>query len=114
MESRNVETIKTSDTIFVIIDGSHLYTTEDLYRTLAETLSFPDYFGQNLDALYDMLTDLAWLPYENIYVIIKNADMFFSTLPELYDELEEIFKNALEEQTENKKIKLFLSDIHSM
>ena len=29
---------------------------------IAEALSFPDWFGHNLDALYDCLTDLSWLP----------------------------------------------------
>ncbi|MBY8854305.1 barstar family protein, partial [Saccharothrix sp. MB29] len=29
---------------------------------IAEALSFPAWFGQNLDALYDALTDLSWLP----------------------------------------------------
>ena len=28
----------------------------------AAALSFPDWFGHNLDALYDCLTDLSWLP----------------------------------------------------
>lgn len=29
---------------------------------IAATLRFPETFGQNLDALYDFLTDLSWLP----------------------------------------------------
>jgi hypothetical protein len=29
---------------------------------VADALGFPDWFGHNLDALYDCLTDLSWLP----------------------------------------------------
>lgn len=31
---------------------------EQLHRAFAEALAFPDYYGKNLDALYDCLTDL--------------------------------------------------------
>ena len=46
---------------------SHLVTgspTDKLSTmdAIAVALSFPDYFGRNLDALYDCLTDLSWLP----------------------------------------------------
>ncbi|MDU0290820.1 barstar family protein [Saccharothrix longispora] len=36
---------------------------------IAEALSFPAWFGQNLDALYDALTDLSWLP-EGEHVLV--------------------------------------------
>ncbi|MEU4802668.1 barstar family protein [Actinosynnema sp. NPDC023587] len=29
---------------------------------IGQALDFPDHYGQNLDALYDCLTDLSWLP----------------------------------------------------
>ena len=32
---------------------------EDLHRVLAETLDFPEWYGNNLDALYDQLTELS-------------------------------------------------------
>ena len=32
---------------------------EDLHRALAETLDFPDWYGKNLDALYDQLTAIS-------------------------------------------------------
>ncbi|PSL56632.1 barstar (barnase inhibitor) [Saccharothrix carnea] len=35
---------------------------KDAIGAIAEALSFPDWFGHNLDALYDCLTDLSWLP----------------------------------------------------
>ena len=41
---------------------------------IAEALDFPDWFGQNLDALYDSLTDLSWLP-AGEYVLVVPADL---------------------------------------
>jgi hypothetical protein len=35
---------------------------QDAIAAIADALSFPDWFGHNLDALYDCLTDLSWLP----------------------------------------------------
>jgi RNAse (barnase) inhibitor barstar len=34
-------------------------TTGEFYRSLAEAMGWPDYFGANLDALWDALTDLS-------------------------------------------------------
>jgi hypothetical protein len=41
---------------------------------IAEALSFPDWFGHNLDALYDSLTDLSWLP-AGEYVLVVPAKL---------------------------------------
>jgi hypothetical protein len=37
---------------------------------VAEALAFPDYFGHNLDALYDCLTDLSWLPAPGYCIVL--------------------------------------------
>ncbi len=37
-------------------------TKQAALAAIADALSFPDWFGHNLDALYDCLTDLSWLP----------------------------------------------------
>ena len=42
-----------------IIDCSVIHTKEDLHRIFRETLSFPDWYGNNLDALHDCLTEIA-------------------------------------------------------
>ncbi|WP_229795280.1 barstar family protein [Saccharothrix coeruleofusca] len=36
---------------------------------IGEALEFPDWYGHNLDALYDCLTDLSWLP-EGEHVLV--------------------------------------------
>ena len=42
-----------------IIDCSSICTKEDLHRVFRETLSFPDWYGNNLDALHDCLTEIS-------------------------------------------------------
>jgi hypothetical protein len=51
---------------------------------IAEALSFPSWFGQNLDALYDSLTDLSWLP-AGEYVLVVPADLDASVSEVLRD-----------------------------
>ena len=43
---------------------------EDLHRALAECLDFPDWYGKNLDALYDQLTEIS----QETLVILCNFD----------------------------------------
>lgn len=41
------------------IDCSNLSDAKQLHRELARFLDFPDWYGQNLDALFDCLTELS-------------------------------------------------------
>lgn len=42
-----------------IIDCTQIKTQGDLHRVFRESLSFPAWYGNNLDALYDCLTALS-------------------------------------------------------
>ena len=42
----------------IIIDCSTVESKADLHAALASALSFPDHYGNNLDALYDCLTEI--------------------------------------------------------
>lgn len=42
----------------IVLDGSSLTERESAFLILETAFSFPDYWGKNLDALYDCLTDL--------------------------------------------------------
>lgn len=44
------------------IDFYRIHTWKAFYRELKKQLSLPDYFGNNLDALWDWLTGEAELP----------------------------------------------------
>lgn len=43
---------------YVVIDCEKLRQKEQAHSYLAEVLDFPDYYGKNLDALFDCLTEL--------------------------------------------------------
>lgn len=42
----------------ITIDCTEIKNKEQLHELLAEALSFPSYYGHNLDALFDCLTDI--------------------------------------------------------
>lgn len=42
----------------VILNFSEAETAQDVHGILKTAFDFPDYYGENLDALYDCLTDL--------------------------------------------------------
>ena len=43
---------------------------KEFHRLLAEVLSFPEWYGNNLDALYDCLTDIR----QPTHLILENWD----------------------------------------
>jgi len=46
----------------VILDGTAIHTQEQLHDALKQTLGLPDYYGRNLDALWDCLTGCVEMP----------------------------------------------------
>ena len=52
-----------------VVDGAELVSKRTTLDGIAAALSFPEWAGRNLDALYDCLTDLSWLP-EGEHVLI--------------------------------------------
>ncbi|MBR6323200.1 MAG: barstar family protein [Lachnospiraceae bacterium] len=57
----------------VILDFHAFDTTRAVHEYLAAHLSFPDYYGKNLDALHDCLTDLS----EDVCVTVVRAGKDF-------------------------------------
>jgi RNAse (barnase) inhibitor barstar len=66
------------------IDLTQARGKKDFLDRVAKTLSFPKWFGGNLDSLNDCLTDLDWLPVKTGYVLIfENTQHFADALPVL-------------------------------
>ena len=52
------------------LDGAQMETREKAHEYLAKTLGFPDYYGKNLDALFDCLTEM---PKTEMMVLYSSA-----------------------------------------
>ena len=53
----------------IVLDGNILADAAKVHNYLMEMLEFPEYYGKNLDALHDCLTDL-----ENVEITITSPD----------------------------------------
>ena len=75
----------------VVLYGEEM--KENPHEYIKEKLDFPDYYGENLDALFDCLTEM-----DNKIIIIKDSDL-------LDEDLIDTFKDA---SVENPDLKLIL------
>lgn len=69
-----------------IIDFSGICDPKSIHQTLARVLDFPDWYGHNLDALYDCLTELP----DEVHLVIKNWD----TGAAFSEGFQSVFENA--------------------
>ena len=58
------------------IDGSAVTGRENLHELLAEQLALPEWYGKNLDALFDCLTE----PGEEIFLVVHGWEALEETL----------------------------------
>ena len=65
------------------LDVSNVYDDRDLFATVSKAMSFPDYFGENWDALDECLSDLEWLPETGFILVVKGASKAWSRNPKM-------------------------------
>ena len=85
----------------VIIDGRNIKDKQTLHAYLKEQCQFPDYYGNNLDALYDVLTERS----EPLEIRVQYAD----ELKEILCGYGEAFlETLLDAAVENEKINVLI------
>lgn len=73
----------------ITIDGEELLTRDNIHQHLKINLGFPDYYGMNLDALYDVLITED----RETVIIIINEDKLVSNIGEYWDRLLDTLKD---------------------
>lgn len=63
----------------IIIDGRKIQNKEVLHDVLKDKLDFPDYYGRNLDALWDCLTGWMDLPLTLVWRNFEFSKRFLSS-----------------------------------
>lgn len=72
--SDTFQKLKFRDSYIARVDGSCCTDAESLFDNIAAAFEFPDYFGKNLDALYDCLVDLEWIPQDKIILFFYHTE----------------------------------------
>ncbi len=76
----------------VYIDFTDIGDFEDFYAQLKEKMTLPEFFGDNLDALYDSITGFAELPLhiEFVNMSVEQLETFEDLLVTLEDADDEL------------------------
>lgn len=78
----------------VILDGYKMDKKENLHLYLKQSFDLSEYYGENLDALWDELTSLN----EQVEIILINSNYMLNKLGEYGNMLLELFRDLAFEQ----------------
>ncbi len=76
--------------MYALIDGAEIASRDELHDSLACQLALPEWYGRNLDALFDCLTDI----HEPCDVVIRHPKELFAHLGVYADILQNVLRDA--------------------
>jgi len=79
---------------FLHIHMDNISDKKGLLERIAHALGFPEYFGENWDALHECLTDMAWNPATGYALFFSGASTFTEHRPDDMNIFREILKAA--------------------
>lgn len=82
------------------IDLDDVTDKDSLMSIFKSSLGFPDYFGNNWDALYDNLTDPILLP-DSCSIHLQGYEEFCQRSPEIATSLVDILNDVIEERKQH-------------
>ena len=81
---------------FLNVDIHQAHNVPGFIKALSRDLAFPEWFGGNLDALHDCLTDFSWLPAPG-YVITLDGSESLQANATSFAALNAVLSSAAEE-----------------
>jgi ribonuclease inhibitor len=93
-----LEVYETDDQISIVINGNEVQSMDQLQESLKIALHLPEYYGKNLDALYDVLTDPQLTPKGASLVIVEAEIMKAHLGTEAVEKLVDTLNEAHEQR----------------
>ena len=85
------------------LDGRRMSTREIAHQYIKWKLNLPDYYGKNLDALWDLLSTYS----DSMEICFFNKESLIDQLGDYGEAIVEVFQDA---ELENKNIKFTIKD----
>lgn len=77
-----------------LLDGKDMTSRKKAYRIIEQAMAFPDWFGNNLDALADCLSDLSA---DKTAIVFVNTDALVEHLGPYADKMLNCFRQLSDE-----------------
>ena len=87
----------------LVLDGEEMTSKERAHKHLAVIMDFPQYYGENLDALWDLLTVIS----EPTQITLINGEKLIQALGDYGEAIISIFEDAA---AYNQKLSFAVAD----
>lgn len=78
------------------INGMDVKSKAEFLQAAAETMKFPDYFGDNWDAFNDCITDLSWIAADGYILLYTHPNNLANSDPLEWSIALDVFQDAIE------------------
>lgn len=85
-----------AELVFHLVNLDDCESIEEALPLIAQAMGFPEWFGNNFDALYDCLTDLSWQETSATVIVLTGCDTLHACAPEGWETLINVFLSAAE------------------
>lgn len=85
----------------VELDGSKMNSIQNTHIYLKESMELPEYYGENLDAMYDVMSDIS----ENTFVFVLNSKQMRDSLGDYSVRMEQVWEDL---EQSNKHLSFFM------
>ena len=85
----------------VELDGSKMDSIQNTHMHLKESMELPEHYGENLDAMYDVMSDIS----ENTFEFVLNSQQMRTSLGDYGVRMEQVWENL---EQNNKHLSFFM------
>lgn len=82
------------------VNLAHANDKAQMLAAIAKAMKFPNWFGHNLDALADCLTDMGWKPADGYFVLLEHCDGIHGKAEEDFSGVLNVFEQAIQDWRE--------------